>query len=135
MDLPKFTIEVVTPEGVVFRREAVSLRVPGAEGSFGVLANHAPFITAMTVGLIEVNDGQGLSYLATSGGFAEVLPHKTTIIAETAELSVKIDVERAEASAKRARERLAAKALGTEIERAQLSLMRALNRIKVAGMK
>jgi len=135
MDSPKFSVEVVTPDGIVFRQEAVSLKVPGAEGSFGVLANHAPFITAVAVGPIEVNDGQKTVYLATSGGFTEVLPHKTSIMAETAEAADKIDLARAEAAVKRARDRITAHSAGTDIERAQLALTRAVNRIKVASMK
>ena len=135
MDSPKFKVEMVTPDGVVFSKEVVSLKIPGLEGMFGVLANHAPFMTGITVGPIEADTGSETITLATSGGFTEVLPDKTTVIAETAEVSAKIDVQRAEAAAERARNMLSAKQSGIDVERARLALLRAVNRLKVAGMK
>jgi len=135
MDSPKFKVEVVTPNGVVFSQNAVSLKAPGAEGMFGVLANHAPFITALTIGAVEIFDGEKTYCLAASGGFTEVLPDKTTILAETAEIRDKIDLTRAEAAAGRARSRLESKSFDIDVERAQLALRRALNRIDVASGK
>ncbi len=135
MDQPKFNVEIVTPDGIIFSSDAVSLKAPGTEGMFGVLANHAPFLTTIAIGAIEINTGSENIYIATSGGFTEVMPHKTTIIAETAELSSEIDRERAEAALERARKRLASKSEEIDIERARLSLHRALNRLKIAQMK
>ena len=135
MSSPKFSLEVVTPEGVVFSKEVVSFKAPGAEGQFGVLANHAPFMTSLEIGVIEAADEQDTYLLATSGGFSEVLPHKTIILAETAEIKEKIDADRAEASLQRAQERLALKDPNIDIDRARLSLMRALNRLRVTGAK
>ena len=135
MDSPKFKVEVVTPDGVIYSEDVVSLKIPGSEGMFGVLANHAPFMTSITVGLIEANTGSETVMLATSGGFTEVLSDKTTVLAETAEVSTAIDVERAEAAVIRARERLSGKQPEVNVDRAQLTLLRALNRLKVAGMK
>lgn len=135
MDSPKFKVEMVTPDGVVFSKEVVSLKIPGIEGMFGVLANHAPFMTGITIGTIEADTGSETITLATSGGFTEVLPAKTTVIAETAEVSSKIDVQRAEAAAGRARNLLSSKQSGIDVERARLALLRAVNRLKVAGMK
>lgn len=135
MDSSKFKIEVVTPDGVAFSEDIISLKVPGTEGMFGVLVNHAPFMTGITIGPIEVNTGSNITYIAASGGFAEVMPDKTTIMAETAEIGDKIDIERAQEASKRARERLSQKVPEVDIDRAQLALARAINRIKVAAMK
>jgi len=134
MSSPKFTLEVVTPDGVVFSREINYFRAPGSEGQFGVLANHAPFLTGLEIGFIEIKDDNQTLYLATSGGFSEILPNKSIILAETAELSTEIDVERAKASMERAKKRLESSAPETDIDRAQIALMRAVNRINVAGM-
>ncbi|MBC8278470.1 MAG: F0F1 ATP synthase subunit epsilon [FCB group bacterium] len=128
-------MEVVTPDGVIYSNEIVSLKIPGNEGMFGVLANHAPFMTGIRVGSIEADTGSETVTFATSGGFTEVLADKTTVLAETAEISDAIDVERAEAAVIRARERLSGKQPEIDVERAQLTLLRALNRLKVAGMK
>lgn len=135
MESPAIKVEVVTPDGVVFSREVISLKIPGSEGMFGVLANHAPFITPITIGAIEAFDGNKTFWLATSGGFTEVLPDKTTILAETAETSDHIDAARAEAAANRARDRLLAHTADVDTDRAQQSLHRALNRMKVALLK
>ena len=134
MSSPKFTLEVVTPGGVVFKHEVISLRAPGFSGQFGVLAHHAPMLTALNVGFIEAKDESETYYLAMSGGFSEVLPHKTIILAQTAELKEKIDVERAHAALERARKRLSERKPETDFERAQLALIRALNRLKVAEL-
>ena len=135
MSAPKFRLEVVTPEGVVFSEEVVSFKAPGSEGLFGVLAHHAPFMTSLDIGPIEVFDGGENYFIATSGGFSEVLPLKTIILAETAELRGGIDIERAEASLERAQKRIEMREPDLDVERAQLSLLRALNRLRVAGVK
>ncbi|NQS99421.1 MAG: F0F1 ATP synthase subunit epsilon [candidate division Zixibacteria bacterium] len=135
MSAPKFRLEVVTPEGVVFSKDVVSFKAPGSEGQFGVLANHAPFMTSLEIGPIELFDGSESYYLATTGGFTEVLPHKTIILAETAETKGEIDIERARTSLERAQKRLEAKSPDLDVERAQLSLHRALNRLRVVGVK
>lgn len=132
MTQPKFTLEVVTPDGVVFTREVVSLRAPGGSGQYGVLANHTPMMTSLNIGCIEAKSENSTYYLAISGGFTEVLPHKTIILAETAEIQDDIDTERAKASLERARKRFSEKKPEYDIERAQLSLARALNRLRVA---
>ena len=133
MSSQKFTLEVVTPDGVVFNREVVSLRAQGYDGQFGVLANHAPMLTGLQIGFIEAKDEQNRNYyLAMSGGFSEVLPHKTIILAETAEPQEKIDVERAKEAMERAKKRLEERTPETDIARAQLALARALNRLNVA---
>jgi F-type H+-transporting ATPase subunit epsilon len=131
----KFLLEVITPDGIAFKREVESLKAPGSEGSFGVLCNHAPFITSLTIGVIEAFDGENNNYLATSGGFIEVLPQKTTILVETAELKENIDIARAQAALTRAQKRLASKSPEIDVERAQLALRRALNRLRIVGEK
>ena len=134
MSTPKFSLEVVTPDGIVFQREVVSLRAPGENGQFGVLANHAPMMTGLDTGYIEVKDENASYFLAISGGYAEVLPHKTIILAETAELKENIDVERAQAALRRAQQRLLHPEPEIDIERARLSMARALNRLKVTKL-
>lgn len=124
-----FKFEVVTPAGVVFSGDVSYFRAPGTEGQFGVLTGHAPFITSLKVGLIEFQAPEGSKIMTTSGGFIEVLPHKTTILAETAEMKGKIDRERASAAADRAHSRLKNPTPDIDIERAQLALARALNRL------
>ena len=126
-----FPLELVTPERRLFSEEVQAVRVPGVEGSLGVLAGHAPLLTELTTGLIKLTlaDGQ-TAYIATSGGFMQVSREKVIILADSAELSEEIDVERARAAAERARQQLAVEGINAEEVRQQLE--RAENRIKVA---
>jgi F-type H+-transporting ATPase subunit epsilon len=130
--MPTFQLELVTPEHVVLSERVQSVRVPGSEGSFGVLAGHAPLMSALTVGLVKVVHENGdEEFIAASGGFVEVGPEKVIVLADAAERAEEIDVARAEAAVSRARQRLNS---GEAIDypRAQAALARAMNRLKAA---
>ncbi len=132
MEEPIFDFEIVTPFRRVYTGKVKSVVAPGFEGYFGVLARHAPFVSSIKIGEIKVDTGEEVLYFATSGGFAEVLPRKVTILAETAEEAAEIDLARAEAARERAQKRLSEGRKNWDVERAQAALARALNRIKVA---
>lgn len=130
-----FQLDLVTPEKLLFSGQVRSVRAPGIEGSFGVLANHAPLMTALAIGLLKVEHENGdLEFIATSGGFVEVNPQKVVILADTAERAADIDVSRAESAVARAREHLAG---GGEVDydEATAALARATNRLHVATMQ
>ncbi len=126
------TLEIVTPDRSIAHGEVDEVVVPGAEGSFGVLPGHTPLLSTLTVGEIEYRRGDETSYVAVSFGFAEVLPDRVTILAQIAEASDEIDVTRAEAAVKRARERLERPVAELDYERARLSLLKSLVRLQVA---
>ena len=90
-----FQLEIVTPEKKVVDTAAAEVQIPGKNGYLGVLPGHAPLITELAVGEITYRDGGDEQRLAVAWGFAEVLPDKVTILAETAERPSEIDVERA----------------------------------------
>jgi F-type H+-transporting ATPase subunit epsilon len=101
-------IEIVTPEKIVVQDEAQIVMAPGIMGEFGVLIGHTPFLTALKAGPVHYTDAQGAEHFVfVSGGFAEALPNKVTILAESAERRRDIDVERARAALERAQKRLA----------------------------
>ena len=132
-----FKFDIITPDGIVFTGNVDSLRAPGSEGGFGVLADHAPFMTTMGIGVVQISvaeNGSGSSdhLFAVSGGFVEVLQNSVTMLAETCEPAEGINLERAKAALQRARDRLQSSGPETDIIRAQLAMQRALNRIKVA---
>ena len=124
-------MRIVTPAKTLYAGDVASLQAPGTEGSFGVLSNHAPMVASLTTGTIDfVEDGDRRN-LATSGGFVEVSADGVTVLAETAEFNDDIDVNRAEASRERARQRLTD---GTHDRvRAEAALQRALNRLNLVG--
>jgi F-type H+-transporting ATPase subunit epsilon len=130
-----FQLEIVTPEKKVVDTSAEEVQIPGKDGYLGVLPGHAPLITELGVGEISFRDGATEQRLAVAWGFAEVLPGKVTILAESAERPSEIDVARAREAKKRAEERLAGGDSAVDVERALDSLQRAESRLEVAGKK
>lgn len=126
-------VELVAPDRKVYQGEAESVRVPGVEGSFTILANHAPMIAAFEVGPIFVtsSDGERIAY-ATSGGFVEVVDNRVTVLAETVEPATEIDVERARAAEERAKQSVSSALDDAQREEAAAALQRARNRLRVA---
>ena len=127
-----YPLRVVTPERVLYSGTVSSLRAPGSEGSFGVLARHAPMVAALRTGPLSFVEEGGLRSLAVSGGFVEVSGEGVTVLAETAEYDSEIDVARAEIARDRARERLSSR-VDVDLDRARASLLRALARLRVAA--
>jgi F-type H+-transporting ATPase subunit epsilon len=80
----KFRFELVSPEQVLFSGEATQVVVPGAEGDFAVLAGHAPFISTLRPGVLEITLEGGNRRVLVKGGFAEAEPDRLTVLAETA---------------------------------------------------
>jgi len=127
-------LEVVTPDRLVLSTEAEVVVLPGAEGQFGVLPGHIPFLSALEIGEMYYKAGGKTEYLAVSGGFAEVTGEKVTIVAESAEVGREIDVERAARAKERAEKRIAqGKAVDIDWARAEAAMRRSLMRMKVAG--
>ncbi len=128
-----FHLEIVTPRKVVFSSEVKSFTAPGVVGGFQVLKSHAPLLSAVSVGEVKLTDvsGQEFKY-ATSGGFVEVRQDKVVMLAETAERSDQIDVQRAKAARERAQRRLEEKRSEIDTERARMALLKALNRLKIS---
>ncbi len=124
--------EIVTPFRQVYSGDVTSIRAPGVDGYLGVLPKHTPYMVALTVGEISVRENGKTRYFATTGGFAEVLPSRVTVLAETAEEASEIDIERAEEARARAEKRLREGRKHWDVERARAGLLRARNRLKVA---
>ena len=86
-------IEVVTPETSVVSDDAQIVMAPGELGEFGVLSGHTPFMTSLKVGTVRYEDGSGSDrFIFISGGFAEALPDRVTILADSAERRRDIDL-------------------------------------------
>jgi F-type H+-transporting ATPase subunit epsilon len=128
-----FQLEIVTPEKKVVDAAAEEVQIPGKNGYLGVLPGHAPLITELAVGEITYRDGGKEQTLAVAWGFAEVLPDKVTILAETAERPSEIDVERARKAKERAEQRLTSGDTNVDVERSLNALHKAETRLDVAG--
>ena len=109
------------------------MQIPGKNGSLGILPGHAPLITALAIGEISYRENGQARYLAVAWGFAEVLPNRVTILAETAERAEEINVRRAEDAKDRAEERLKGNDPNVDCARALHALRRASMRLDVSG--
>lgn len=130
-----FQLEIVTPDKMVVKDVAEELQMPGRNGYLGILPGHAPLITELAVGEITYRNGSDLHHLSVAWGFAEVLPDKVTILAETCEHPEEIDAARAQEAKKRAEERLKSANPEVDFARAENALRRAEARIAVAEKK
>ena len=127
-----FQLEIVTPEKKVVDTAAEEIQIPGKNGYLGILPGHAPLITELSVGEITYRESTTEQKLAVAWGFAEVLPNKVTILAETAEKPSEIDVPRARKAKERAEQRLTSGDTSVDVERALDALHRAETRLDVA---
>jgi F-type H+-transporting ATPase subunit epsilon len=99
-------LEVVTPERELVRESVAEVQLPGVSGYLGILPGHTPLLTELGIGPLIYKKGAESGYIAVIGGFAEVLPERVTVLAETAELSAEIDLGRARADLAEAEDRL-----------------------------
>ena len=127
-----FQLEIVTPERLLVSDAVEEMQIPGKSGYLGILPQHAPLITELGVGEISYRKGSESYRLAVAWGFAEVLPDKVTILAETAEKAGEIDIQRAQRAKQQAEEQMKKAPQGTEYLEAEVALERAITRLKVA---
>ena len=83
--MAQFRFSLVAPERELFAGDVDQVDAPGAEGDFGVLAGHAPFMTTLRSGQVVVRDGSKSRVFTIEGGFADVTPAGLTILAEQAQ--------------------------------------------------
>lgn len=127
-------LKIVTPQGISYEQEIDQVSVPTQNGEITVLPKHIPLISALKPGEIRIMTGGHEVSLAVSAGVLEVRPHGNIyILADTAERAEHIDLERAEASRKRAEELLAERQTLEDVEFAFLEakLEKELARIRV----
>jgi len=131
--LPKeLTLEVVTPEGLLFREQVDEVIAPGEEGYFGVLPGHTPFLTTLGLGEITYRRGGDTRHLTCFWGFAEVLPDRVNLLAEIGERAEDIDAARAETAKARALDRMKTIRDEAGYQEAHLAYIRAVTRLAVA---
>jgi len=133
----QIALEVVTPTGAVVNEDVDIVNAPGYGGDFGVLANHAPFLSTIKIGILSYETGKKREHLMISGGFCEVSNNKITFLVESAEFGSQIDVDRAMKAKERAEKRLAQAASHDEsinVLRAEAALQRSLARLKASNV-
>jgi F-type H+-transporting ATPase subunit epsilon len=128
-----FQLEIVTPEKMVVKDVAEEMQLPGKNGYLGILPGHAPLITELSTGQLSYRSAGEIHYLCIAWGFAEVLPDKVTVLAETAERAEDIDVSRAEQAKERAEGRLTGGDPNIDVQRAKRAFDKACARLDVAA--
>ena len=98
--------EIVSQDRTVFEGDVDIVIVPGVNGEMGILPNHAPLLSTMSIGVIKVRYNGQEEIFTITGGLVEVQPTIVTILADAAEHIDEIDVSRAEAAKNRAQDLL-----------------------------
>jgi F-type H+-transporting ATPase subunit epsilon len=125
-------LEIVTPDKMLVKEPVDEVTIPGKAGDIGVLPGHAPLITELTIGVIAYKHGGKTEHFSVAWGFAEILPDKVTILAQTAERAQDIDLKRAQEAKTRAEEALRTAGPDFDYEANANAIKRAEVRIKVA---
>lgn len=132
MQTRTFQAQILTPNGPLFEGEAAGVVVPGSEGSFEMLYNHAPIVSALGIGKVRIRKADKSELIfAVSGGFVEMSNNSMTLLAEEASAPDQIDVEEARRLRDEAREQL--KSALKDREKLEKQLARAENLIRIAG--
>jgi F-type H+-transporting ATPase subunit epsilon len=121
-------LDIVTPEKLAYSDEVDAVNLPGSEGELGILPHHAPLLGQLAEGgvvTIRTESGDDM-VVAAHGGFLSVTEHGVSILAETAEISSEIDVDRARDALRRAED-------AGEDPEAQAAARRAIGRLRAAG--
>jgi F-type H+-transporting ATPase subunit epsilon len=129
------SLEIVTAERVVLSDEVDQVNVPTKDGRVGILPRHAPLLTVLDTGEMDILKGGERTPYALSGGFMEVHANRVTILADTVERADEIDEARAERARQLAEERLAQQLNEQDAAIAEGELRRAMVRLRVAQLK
>lgn len=132
-DLQTIKLLVNTPDRVFYHDDATFVELSTSEGDIGVYPGHIPLTAVVAPCVLSIHNGNDVKKAAVHGGIIEILKDKITILAEVAEWSDEIDVERANEARLRAEKRLASHDSNLDMVRAEAALKRSLARIKAAN--
>lgn len=123
-------LKIITHEKVVFDENVEEIYTRSVDGEFGILKNHVPVMSALDIGVTKVKQGTETKYFTTMGGVLQFKDDECIILTTTAECGNDIDVARAEAALRRAKERLEDNNAETDSKRAEAAVARAVARLK-----
>ena len=93
--MAKLSVEIVTGESIVYQQDDVDMVVaPGADGTLGILPQHAKLVTLLAQGELKIRHQGTDEYFAVFGGFLEVADNRVVVLADSAERATDIDLER-----------------------------------------
>lgn len=130
--IKEMKLKIITHEKIVFEGEVEELVIQTTSGQMGILKDHIPLTTALTIGVTKAKLGEKYKYFATMGGVFQFKDNEATILTDICEDGCDIDVTRANAAKNRAEARLADATAKIDADRAQAALARSLARLKAA---
>lgn len=132
MALPsRIHLEIVAPDRQLLSEDVDEVTIPGSEGYLGILPGHLPLLTTVGIGVLSFHRLGKRYFMSIAGGFAEVLPDRVIVMAQTVELPEEIDVSRAALAKDRAEKQLFARDQ-IDVELTMAALLRAVTRIRVS---
>ena len=126
-------LQIITPDKKLVEEDTDQVQIPGKGGYLGILPGHAPLISELMIGEISYNVHGTAQHIAVSWGFAEVLPDRVTVLADTAERAEDINVKRAEEARAKAQEALRNPTPDMDFDEVNNALRRAEVRLEVAA--
>jgi len=130
---PVIRLEIVTPTNVVYSEDINVLEAPAMDGLIGILPRHAPLVTGLKTGVLEIQKDEEKINIPISDGFMEVKPEIINVVVRTAELPHEIDIDRAKQAKERAEKRLEKNGENVDFARAQAALERAVARLRAVN--
>jgi len=127
-----FKLEIVTAERIVYSDDVSAVVAWGVKGQLGILPHHAPLMTMLQPGDLMIRKEKEEEYFAISGGFLEVRPDKTIVLADACERADEINIARAEEAKEKAQETMKTAPLSVEGAAAEAALRRSIARLKAA---
>lgn len=124
---------IVTPLGVYKETDASIINIETTDGQRGILPNHMPLVTMLKIGKMTMEEPSGREEYAVAGGLFYFRDNLAEILTDAVESKADIDVERAMSAKERAERRLASNNPNYDLQRAQIALEKALNRLSVSG--
>lgn len=130
----EFELQIVTPDGLLFDGKAQKIILRTTSGDVGILAKHANYVAALSIGVAKLVTADGEKTAACSGGMVSVTDGVVRVVASTFEWSDDIDVARAEKAKEKAEARLeGSKASDYEHKLAEIKLKKAIIRLRASG--
>ena len=129
--MKSFQLDIITPTSLKSYEKVSYLRIPALDGLAGIQARHATAIIGLGIGEIKVTQDGKVKNFSTSGGFADIKPESVQLLIETIESKETFDSKRAKDACDRAEKRMKDKT--NDLKRAQQSLSKAKNRLKIFG--
>ena len=134
-DERNFDLEIITPDRVFWKGQALMLELNTTEGEVGIYKRHIPMTMILQPGVMKIHVEGGTKEAAVHAGFLEILPEKITVMAEVAEWPEEIDINRAKEADLRAQRRLQTHDPKIDTSRAEIALKRAIARLEVAKVR